>query len=61
MSRLRTTHGILLGVGIFCFLLGVAAATAGSNTFLSLAAIALLTIGAITVTWGAILAFRRRT
>jgi hypothetical protein len=56
----QTAHGKLLGVGILCFLLGIAAATGGSNTFLGLSSIALLTVGAITVTWGAILALRRR-
>ena len=61
MRRLQTAHGILLGVGIFCFLLGIAAATGGSNTFLSLASIGLLTIAAVTVTWGAILVLRRRS
>jgi hypothetical protein len=57
----QTTHGILFGIGVLCFLLGIAAATGSSNTFLSLLSIALLTAGAVTVTWGAILAFRRRS
>lgn len=57
----QTAHGVLLSIGIFCFLLGIAAATGGSNTVLSLASIVLLTAGAVTVTWGAILAFRRRS
>ena len=60
MRWLQTAHGRLLGIGVFCFLLGIAAATGGSNTFLSLSSIALLTAAAITVTWGAILALRRR-
>jgi hypothetical protein len=57
----QTAEGALLTTGIFCFLAGVAAATAGSNTILGLASIALLAAGAVTVTWGAILAFRRRS
>ena len=61
VSWFHTAHGVLLTIGIFCFLLGIAAATGGTNTLLSLASIALLAAGAVTVTWGAILAFRRRS
>lgn len=56
----QSWRGILLSTGIFSFLLGVAAATGGQNTALSLASIGLLTVGAVTTTWGLILTLRRR-